>query len=273
MIVRCPGCNRPYSIDDALFVGKALKVRCRACGRVWTVGGSPRGEAASAADRAIREAAATPAGEEVPPVIDPGGDLPSAGAVPARGTEPATPRAVAERKPVRTDDWIDLEAAVRLQALVLALGECVEPSWWGTKYLSEVGLRYLERLFPRTAFSAALHATGRAACAVHDRSIGRRGVHHLFRLPERLERDIRVFLTDGGAAGIAGELRPELGSADKLLASLERFTGGRYETGSGPTKVGGGGDPIRTETLRRTAAVYCGAFRNGVKAFPYVEAE
>jgi predicted Zn finger-like uncharacterized protein len=266
MIVRCPGCSKTYSIDDSLFVGKALKVRCRACGHVWAVGRSPRGEPASAPDRARPKAAASPAADEVPAGTD-------AGAVPARRTEPATLRAVDDRKPVRTDHWVDLEGAVRLQALVLALGECVQPPWWGTKYLSEVGLRYLERLFPRTAFSAALHAAGRAACAVHDRSIGRRGVHHLFRLPERLERDIRVFLTDGGAAEIAGELRPELGSADTLLASLERFTGGRYETGSGPTKVGAGADPVRAEALMRAAAVYCGAFRTGVKAFPYVEAE
>jgi len=69
-----------------------------------------------------------------------------------------------------------VEGVFRLRAVVLALGESAQPPWWRTAFLNETGLRFLERLYPRTAFHAAVHAAGHAACDVHDQAIGRRGV-------------------------------------------------------------------------------------------------
>lgn len=51
--------------------------------------------------------------------------------------------------------------ALRLRALVLALGECSRPPWWKTEFMNETGLRFLERLYPRTSFQAAIHAAGK----------------------------------------------------------------------------------------------------------------
>ena len=51
----------------------------------------------------------------------------------------------------------------RLRALVLALGESTAPAWWKTEFMNETGLRFLERLYPRTSFQAAVHAAGKAA--------------------------------------------------------------------------------------------------------------
>jgi len=93
---------------------------------------------------------------------------------------------VSEHKPL-------LECIIRLRAVVLALGESVQPPWWRTGFLNETGLRFLERLYPRSAFRAAVHAAGKAACEIHDQAIGRRGVFHLFRLPEALEAEVRAF--------------------------------------------------------------------------------
>jgi len=78
---------------------------------------------------------------------------------------------------------------IRLRTLVLALGESSNPAWWKTEFMNETGLRFLERLYPRTPVRAAVHAAGRAACEIHDRAVGRVGVYHLFRLPEALESE------------------------------------------------------------------------------------
>ena len=86
-----------------------------------------------------------------------------------------------------------LERIIRLRVVVLALGESAQPPWWRTGFLNETGLRFLERLYPRSAFRAAVHAAGKAACEIHDQAIGRRGVFHLFRLPEALEAEVRAF--------------------------------------------------------------------------------
>jgi hypothetical protein len=58
--------------------------------------------------------------------------------------------------------------ALRLRALVLALGESTTPAWWKTEFMNETGLRFLERLYPRTSFQAAVHAAGKAASDAHD---------------------------------------------------------------------------------------------------------
>ena len=84
----------------------------------------------------------------------------------------------------------------RLRALVLALGESTAPAWWKTELMNETGLRFLERLYPRTSFQAAVHAAGKAASDAHDRAVGRVGVYHLFRLPESLETEINRMLPD-----------------------------------------------------------------------------
>ncbi|MCX7634437.1 MAG: BrxE family protein, partial [Syntrophales bacterium] len=52
---------------------------------------------------------------------------------------------------------------LRLRAVVLALGESASPAWWKTEFMNETGLRFLERLYPRTTFQAAVHAAGKAA--------------------------------------------------------------------------------------------------------------
>jgi hypothetical protein len=82
---------------------------------------------------------------------------------------------------------------LRLQVLVLALGETSAPAWWRTEYLSGAGLRILERIYSRTAFAAAIHASGAAARTIHDASTGHGRIYHLFRLPIPWEREFVFF--------------------------------------------------------------------------------
>jgi hypothetical protein len=106
---------------------------------------------------------------------------------------------------------------LRLRALVLALGETAAPPWWRTEYLSGAGLRILERIYPRTAFAAALYATGAAARTIHDASTRRGSIYHLFCLPIPREREIHTLLSATHNARLSEELRPALGNRDELM--------------------------------------------------------
>jgi hypothetical protein len=70
-----------------------------------------------------------------------------------------------------------------LRAIIAALGERASPPWWRTQFLTEIGLRTVGRIVPRTAVPAAVVSTSIAARAEHDRWIGVGRRFHLFRLP------------------------------------------------------------------------------------------
>jgi hypothetical protein len=124
--------------------------------------------------------------------------------------------------------------ALRLRALVLALGESATPAWWKTEFMNETGLRFLERLYPRTSFRAAVHAAGKAACDVHDKAVGRVGVYHLFRLPEALETEMNRIPPHTDEIFI-GLFRTALGYQDKLLELLVSLRNER--SGSAPIRI------------------------------------
>ena len=164
--------------------------------------------------------------------------------------------------------------ARRLRALVLALGESASPPWWQTRFMNETGLRFLERLYPRSCFRAAVHAAGRAACDGHDRAVGRVGVYHLFRLPETLEAELNRLPPDADAAFIAA-FRTALGQPDRLLALLAplcREPESR-EAAPGARRIGTDRDLMTAAAFGNTAACYRQAFAQGRPGFPYFAAE
>jgi len=156
----------------------------------------------------------------------------------------------------------------RLRLLVLALGERAEPPWWRTNLLSAAGRSFCERLFPRSALAAGLHAAGQAACAIHDQAIGRRGVLHLFRLPEAVEREVQERLAD--ADGRQG-LEALLGTSEEMMKRLAGMASVPKAGQVGPKRVATAQELSEPEAYARTAGVYLSAFRNGQKAFPYAE--
>lgn len=164
--------------------------------------------------------------------------------------------------------------ALRLRALVLALGESVRPAWWKTEFMNETGLRFLERLYPRTSFEAAVHAAGRAACDVHDRAVGRVGVYHLFRLPESLEAEINRIPPDSDVEFVS-RFRASLGHPDKLMELLAALWSGDEgtDTAPGAKRIGTDRDLMTADGFEKTAAVYRHAFTQGKPGFPYFAAE
>jgi hypothetical protein len=174
------------------------------------------------------------------------------------------------------DNITRLDAAMlvlRLQALVLALGEVAIPPWWHTEYLSSTGLRILERIYPRTAFAAAIHATGAAARTVHDASTGLGHIYHLCRLPIPRERKVRTLLQTTHGARLTEELRPALGNRDELMDQLRALAVEVPEEVIGPWCVGKSRDLQRPEVYKRMAGAYLRGFGTGNKIFPYVEAD
>lgn len=163
---------------------------------------------------------------------------------------------------------------ILLRALVLALGETAVPAWWKTEFMNETGLRFLERLYPRTPVRAAVHAAGRAACEAHDKAVGRVGVYHLFRLPESLEMEIHASPSTDDAE-FTSRFRSCLGRREELLEMLSTLCSGPPAKGiaGGPKRIGSESDAAMIDALGMAAAVYYDAFKRGKPAFPYFAAE
>lgn len=160
--------------------------------------------------------------------------------------------------------------AVHLRAVVLALGESMTPAWWNTKIMNETGFRFLERLYPRSFFHAAVYSSGKAACDTHDRAVGRGAVYHLFRLPEILEIQMSS-LTQADDDEFIALFRTGLGNTDQLIVILEGMSSSRkrLESIPGPQRIGTETDPISTMAFRRMASIYHHAFRRNKPGFPY----
>ena len=162
---------------------------------------------------------------------------------------------------------------LRLRAVVLALGESTAPAWWKTEFMNETGLRFLERIYPRTSFQAAVHAAGKAASDAHDRAVGRIGVYHLFRLPESLETELHRMPPDP-ADDFHPTLRNALGQPEELMKLLAPMCRGeRADAAPGAKKIGTHRDIMTAAGIRKTAAVYHTAFGRNEPGFPYFIAE
>jgi hypothetical protein len=79
-----------------------------------------------------------------------------------------------------------LYALLRLRIAVAYLGEKEQFAWWSTRFLGSTGRRFLEFIYPRSAFAAAVTSASEAAKTFHDFRIGKGRIYHLFRLPHLL---------------------------------------------------------------------------------------
>ncbi len=155
---------------------------------------------------------------------------------------------------------------LELRILVLTLGEIDHAGWWKSKFMSPIGLRFLERLYPRSTFAAAVRSAGRAAKLVHDAKVGKGEVFHLFRFSPEVERKFNVILADRSS-----DLRQQYQSllADKtaLLTTLEKLAGqSEVPAAVGPLRL-----PAEENLSAAMAAAYLGAFRTDSQVFPYFE--
>ena len=164
-------------------------------------------------------------------------------------------------------------ALLHLRVLVLTLGEAPHAKWWRTQFLTETGLRFLERLYPRTYGASAVQAAGAAARILHDSSIGRGSVYHLFRLPDFLEQQIHYLMLRGNAETIVTELKPVLRDRVALQERLSAFATDTVEAQNGPQRLGNSLDLERPKIVEKIAAVYTQAFQKNERVFPYFDVE
>ena len=143
-----------------------------------------------------------------------------------------------------------------LRVIVAAYGERVDPRWWRTQFLSPTGLRFAERLFPRTSVASAIVSATRAAGDEHDRRLGVGGRAHLFRLPPRLEDEVRSLLRE---PAFLAECATALGGdAATLRARLAAFASGRpAPTAMGPVDLGDASRLHEPAVIAEVAAHYC----------------
>lgn len=154
-----------------------------------------------------------------------------------------------------------------LRVLVLILGESHHSGWWKSQFLAPVGQSFLERIYPRSTFAAAVRSAGRAALVVHDANIGKGAVFHLFRFPRHLEREIDTALTERSDE-LSTRFGPLLTDKAALLAQLEACAGETLPSSAvGPVSLA----QDSKELAPHMAAVYVQAFREGTQAFPYCE--
>lgn len=154
---------------------------------------------------------------------------------------------------------------VKLRIVVLALGETQHFGWWKSQFLSQTGVSFLDRIFPRTKFSAAIQSSSLVARLAHDLSIGRGDLVHLFRMPS-LEEQLEEY-----QANNANELQdyffPKLNDREQLLMLLSKMADG-YSVGKqkGPARI----TKSQWGDLQLLASIYLQGFKNKTPVFPYV---
>lgn len=162
---------------------------------------------------------------------------------------------------------------IQLRALVLALGESTDPPWWNTKFMTDTGIRFLERLYPRVPMHAAVHSSGKAACDAHDKAVGRVGVYHLFRFPDHIENALTGLVSSEGSEffnSFRKVLNDRQGLLDLLLELCNGKTDGDFAVNSsGPLGMGSESEVEDMDTLTRIAAIYYQSFMRGVPSYPY----
>ena len=161
-----------------------------------------------------------------------------------------------------------IHAIYHLRLHVAALGERLSPQWWRTESLSPTGLRYVQRLFPRTYLASALESATVAARRDHDANIGRRSFHW-FRLPAHIERQLGDLTRSEGA--FVDSTIPD--TPAPLIEVLEALAlQGTTLVGTGPRLLGSVNDISKPTTLNKLASLYAYAARQGERIYPYFEA-
>lgn len=158
-----------------------------------------------------------------------------------------------------------MATVLKLRLLVGFLGEKKQFNWWDTTFLDATGRRFLETVFPRTAFEAGLRCATEAARLVHDAQIGRVGAYHLFRFPVEIE--------DAIEGQIAQQLDPAwlafVADRDAADHELQAMSASPVTAPEGPVQVGTEKKVLSPDSLSDMAAHYRAAFAQGIRCYPY----
>jgi hypothetical protein len=156
---------------------------------------------------------------------------------------------------------------LRLRLIVGYLGERENFNWWSTEFFSGSSRQFLEPAFPKTYPLAQYHGVSEAARRLHDDHIGKGQVLHLFRLPEELEHNLHNLMLQELPAD---DLLEVLKDKTTALQSLAELAASSVTKAEGPVSVGKRIDANQRTTIQKIAQIYLGAFKAGVRSYPYL---
>ena len=165
---------------------------------------------------------------------------------------------------IRTDDLIFL---AKLRTLVGFLGEKDQLSWWPSSFYSSSSNAFLTPIFGKTSVLTQYYGVREAAMRVHDEHIGvGKGVFHLFRLPEVIEKELHNLLSD---QGFSEEVAIDISNEDTAKSALGSLCGKDISPSVGPVRIGGVSDLEKKNIWQAAARYYNLSFKDNTKVYPY----
>jgi len=162
----------------------------------------------------------------------------------------------------------NLTNLIKLRVVVGYLGEREQNSWWQSAFFSASSTPFLTPVFGKTTLSAQYHGVREAATLIHDERIGTGAeVFHLFRLPENIEQEMHVKLSD---SDLENEIQSIVASQESAITFLNEFKSSSDTQAVGPVRLGTADDISKAGLWKKTAGYYAYAMQNGEKTFPYV---
>ena len=153
---------------------------------------------------------------------------------------------------------------IALRAAIGYLGQ--SEKWWNCEFLGTIGLKMLRTIFPRTYNQASLLSVIQAASLHHDRTLGQRGVNHLFRLPldveERINNEINSFKEQDWKDLACNNKEQAMDVLKKLSSSV-------IKVDAGPVQIGTIGRLVSRQSIDELAMHYHSAFIQQVQCLPY----
>lgn len=160
-----------------------------------------------------------------------------------------------------------LITVAKLRVCVGFLGQGDQYAWWPSLFFSSSSSAFLDPVFCKTSLLTRYYGTKEAATLVHDRHIGiGKGVFHLFRQPEKVERDLHLLLGDNS---IADEVQVLVADRDTAMCFMEELAMKAENGQVGPVRVGDTREMDREESWKLFAWYYLNAFQNSTRIFPY----
>jgi len=155
----------------------------------------------------------------------------------------------------------------KLRISVAFLGEAHQKAWWSCSLFSSSSTAFLSPIFGKTVLMSRYYGAKEAAAIVHDEHIGiGKGVYHLFRLPEEMERELHEILQD---KEILQEVNNLITSPGMAIQFLESSSVKIKQNLIGPVRIAITSDIDKLEVWKSIAGIYYYAFNNGIKIFPY----
>lgn len=166
---------------------------------------------------------------------------------------------------------MDLIDIVKLRFCVGYLGEVHQYAWWQSSFLSSTSSPFLTPMFGKTSIYSQYYGVRDAAARVHDTHIGLgKGVFHLFRLPEKNERELHELLGRSENVTITQGL---IQNKNQIEQYLKSYSKNNSSNAIGPVRIGDVTDLDKKMIWQSLAHHYLNAFDKRLKVFPYFSGE